>query len=130
MSWRDRPYAGEGGEPELRIQFRRPSTAVTWLIVANAAVFLIDIILRRNGTFIHEPLVLRLSGIKSHYFWQPLTYMFMHDDVWHVAVNMLGLYIFGSEFERHFGRQRFLEFYGVCGLVGGLAYLALSAVSP
>jgi membrane associated rhomboid family serine protease len=43
---------------------------------------------------------------------------------------MLGLYIFGTEFERHFGRQRFLEFYGICGVVGGLAYLALGAIKP
>jgi hypothetical protein len=43
----------------------------------------------------------------------------------HLLFNMLGLYVFGSEFERNFGRNRFLEFYGICGIIGGVAYLTL-----
>jgi membrane associated rhomboid family serine protease len=130
MSWRDRPYAGDGDEPELRIQFRRPGTAVTTIIVANCVIFLLDVLLRNNGIFLERTLGLSLDGIRSLCFWQLFTYMFMHDDVWHLLVNMLGLYIFGSEFERHFGRQRFLQFYATCGLVGGLAYLVWGMISP
>ena len=45
MSWRDRPYAGDDSQrPEMRLQFRKPSTAVTWLIVANVVVFFLDVL--------------------------------------------------------------------------------------
>lgn len=134
MSWRDRPYSGDEGESELRLGFRRPSTAVTWLIVANVAVYIVELI---SVNWLRAPSFIRifglsLDGIRDFYFWQPLTYMFVHEPqgVLHLLMNMLGLYIFGSEFERTFGRQRFLQFYGICGLAGGMAYLLLSLVSP
>lgn len=133
MSWRDRPYSGDEG-PELRLQFRKPSTAVVWLIVANVALYVIELVsLNWTGSrFFLRMFGLSLDGIRDFYFWQPLTYMFVHSpgSVFHLLMNMLGLYIFGSEFERTFGRQRFLQFYGTCGLVGGMAYLILSILSP
>ena len=51
MSWQDRPYAGQdsGPQPELRLQFRKPSTAVTWLIIANVAVFFVVAVVERFG---------------------------------------------------------------------------------
>ncbi len=128
MSWRDRPYSGEDGEPELRIQFRRPGTAVTSLIVINVAVFFLQLILRRAGVNLSETFGLSAQGLRSLYLWQLVTYMFLHADVMHLLFNMLGLYVFGSEFERTFGRRRFLEFYGICGVTGGLAYLALGLI--
>lgn len=133
MSWRDRPYSGDEGGPELRLGFRKPSTAVTWLILANVAVYVVELIAINwldMRSFI--PIFgLSLDGIRDFYFWQPLTYMFVHEPrgVLHLLMNMLGLYIFGSEFERTFGRQRFLQFYGICGVVGGMAYLLLSLFS-
>ncbi len=131
MSWRDRPYASDDSpQPELRIQLRRPSTVVTWLIVANVAVFFVDAVVRRLGGNPSLAFGLSLLGIKKLHFWQLLTYMFMHAGVWHLVCNMIGLYIFGSEFERAFGRDRFLHFYAICGMVGGLAYLALAAINP
>lgn len=137
MSWRDRPYAADDSQqPELRIQFRRPSTAVMWLIVANVIVFFLNAIAERifPGTPVQAApstllLGLSLDGIGNLYLWQPLTYMFMHGGIWHILLNMIGLYIFGSEFERAFGRDRFLQFYGICAIMGGLAYLVLSAIN-
>lgn len=133
MSWRDRPYSGpEFDQPELRIQFRKPSTAVMWLITVNVAVFVLDLILQRVARVdVHQLFGLSLAGVQSLHLWQPLTYMFLHGSLFHVLANMLGLYIFGTDFERSFGRERFLQFYGTCGLVGGLGYLVLSGfVSP
>ncbi|UCD29168.1 MAG: rhomboid family intramembrane serine protease [Planctomycetota bacterium] len=134
MSWRDRPYSqDEPSQPELRLSFRKPSTAVTWLIIANAVVYIIQLIsLRWNPVFFLETFGLSLAGISQLYFWQPVTYMFLHSPfrIFHILVNMLMLYVCGSEFERAFGRQRFLQFYFTCGIVGGLAYLALSALYP
>ncbi len=131
MSWRDRPYAQEPETPQLRLQFRRPSSAVMWLLIANVVIFFLDALIQNfDPRFLHEQFGLSLAGIRRGFVWQVLTYMFLHADTWHLLLNMLGLYIFGSEFERAFGQQRFLQFYGTCGMVGGLAYLGLAVTAP
>jgi membrane associated rhomboid family serine protease len=63
----------------------------------------------------------------AHYFgsdlfkpWQPITYMFLHGDIWHIIFNMFALYSFGSIIEYNMGSKRFVMFYFLCGL-GGLA---------
>jgi membrane associated rhomboid family serine protease len=128
MTWRDRPYASDEGPPEGCLALPRPTGAVMWLIVANVVAFAADMISQHvNQTFWCNTFGLSWNGIFSGHVWQPLTYMFTHADGWHLLFNMLGLYIFGVEFERTFGRNRFLTFYAVCGLTGGIAYLAASA---
>lgn len=131
MSWRDRPYSGDEFEPQLRLQFRRPTGAVTWLILANIAVFLIDLISQRwQPEAFDRVFGLSFVGIRRLYLWQLVTYTFLHVEPWHLLVNMLGLYFLGMEFQRTFGRDRFLQFYFACGIIGGLAYVALSAARP
>jgi membrane associated rhomboid family serine protease len=132
MSWRDRPYAGDFGQPELRLRFRRPGTLTTWLIIINVAVYFVSLISYRLGLDLGQYFGLSLAGLKSFRIWQPVSYMFMHDigDPLHILFNMIGLFIFGREFERSFGRRRFAQFYAVCGVVGGLAYLGLPIASP
>lgn len=134
MSWRDRPYANGGFEqPQMRLHFPRPSTAVVWLLVTNVAIHFVHVFWNRMVPgFPVYTFGLSMNGLKTGYFWEPLTYMFLHDPVgpWHILCNMLGLYIFGTEFEKTFGRNRFLQFYITCAVVGGLAYLLLSVIAP
>ena len=54
--------------------------------------------------------------------WQPFTYMFLHSprDPFHILFNMLVLWMFGGELERHWGGRRYLTFYLVCGVGAGL----------
>jgi membrane associated rhomboid family serine protease len=56
--------------------------------------------------------------------WQPLTHMFMHGSVMHIAFNMFGLYSFGSTLEHYWGSKKFLFFYLSCGLGAALIYTA------
>ena len=51
-----------------------------------------------------------------------LTYMFLHGDWWHLAGNMLFLWVFGDNVEDAMGFFRFLLFYLICGVVAGLAH--------
>lgn len=55
---------------------------------------------------------------KSPFFrwWQPVTYMFMHGNFWHIFVNMWGLLMFGSALERAIGSKKYLLFFFVTGL--------------
>jgi membrane associated rhomboid family serine protease len=61
-----------------------------------------------------------------------LTYMFLHGSIWHLLGNMLFLWVFGDNVEDALGHVRFLIFYLVCGVAGGLLYFAtqLSSTSP
>lgn len=51
-----------------------------------------------------------------------VSYQFLHGDFWHLAGNMLFLYIFGDNIEDATGHKRFLPFYIVCGMAAGLAH--------
>ena len=55
--------------------------------------------------------------------WQPLTYMFVHGDFWHVAINMLVLFLFGSELETIWGRYGFIKYYLITGIGSGMVWL-------
>lgn len=55
-------------------------------------------------------------------FWQPLTHMFMHANVMHIAFNMFALYSFGSTLEHFWGGKKFLFFYISCGLGAALLH--------
>jgi membrane associated rhomboid family serine protease len=48
--------------------------------------------------------------------WQVLTYAFVHAGLAHLAFNMFGVYMFGSELERVWGSRRYLVFYLFCAI--------------
>ncbi len=49
-----------------------------------------------------------------------VTYAFLHLDFWHLAGNMLFLWVFGDNVEDALGHFRFLIFYLVCAIAGAL----------
>ena len=55
-----------------------------------------------------------------------LTYMFLHGDPLHLAGNMLFLWVFGDNVEDAMGHLKFLAFYILCGVIGGICH-AISA---
>jgi membrane associated rhomboid family serine protease len=56
------------------------------------------------------------------FVWQPLTYMFLHSplDPFHILLNLLFIWMFGGELERHWGSRAFLRYYLVCGVGAGV----------
>ena len=57
---------------------------------------------------------------------QLFTYMFMHAGMSHLLFNMLALWMFGMQLEQTWGSKKFLIFYVLCGLGGGVAHLIMS----
>ena len=57
--------------------------------------------------------------------WQLITHMFMHGDFWHLAFNMLALWMLGSTLETLWGPKRFLTFYIICGLGAAFCHLTV-----
>ena len=53
-----------------------------------------------------------------------LTYMFLHGSIWHLVGNMLFLWVFGDNVEDALGHVRYVIFYLLCGIAGGLLYFA------
>jgi len=62
--------------------------------------------------------------------WQLVTYSFLHGNELHILVNMLGLYMFGSEIERVLGPRRYVTYYFVSVLTAAVAQLVMSTLNP
>ncbi|MGH9681696.1 MAG: rhomboid family intramembrane serine protease [Candidatus Acidiferrales bacterium] len=63
--------------------------------------------------------------------WQPVTYLFLHAGIWHLAINMLFLYFFGVDLERAWGTRRFYAYYFLTGVGAGLInVLVKTALDP
>ncbi len=58
------------------------------------------------------------DGVSDGAYWELLTSMFTHVQVWHIGFNMLALYIIGPQLETILGHARFLALYLLSGLVG------------
>ena len=54
-----------------------------------------------------------------------VTYMFLHGSIWHLIGNMLFLWVFGDNVEDALGHVRYLAFYLLCGIAGGLLFFAI-----
>jgi membrane associated rhomboid family serine protease len=62
-------------------------------------------------------------GVVDGAYWQLLSSMFTHVQVWHIGFNMLALWVLGPQLELAIGRVRFLALYFISGLAGGALVL-------
>jgi membrane associated rhomboid family serine protease len=74
-----------------------------------------------------RPGVLAYHGDPLRAWWTPVTYMFVHAGLWHLALNMYTLWVFGPRVEHTWGTRRFVWFYLWCGLGGVLAHALFGA---
>jgi membrane associated rhomboid family serine protease len=106
------------------------------LLIANIAVFLAQLVADELLVvwFALWPLAspsYANTGVSTAFLpWQVVTYSFLHGNTLHLAVNMLGLWMFGSEVERVLGSRRYVVYYFVSVLAAAAAQLAMSVLSP
>jgi membrane associated rhomboid family serine protease len=104
--------------------------AVKWLILINAGMLLLDYALaaisRPAGGAFEFSLSLIPALVLRGWVFQLVTYSFLHQGFWHLAGNMFGLWMFGSQLEMEWGRRKFLEFYFYCVIGAALTTIALS----
>ena len=68
----------------------------------------------------------QVYGLWDGAVWQLITYQFMHFSLWHVLMNMLGLYFIGKAIEELYGRSVLLKLYLLGGICGGLLETAFT----
>src|ERR671917_246028 len=98
----------------------RMTPAVQALIAINVAMLFLQ-----RTVVSGLPSVLAYDGEPLRAWWTPVTYMFVHAGLWHLALNMYTLWVFGPRIEHLWGTKRFAWFYLWCGLVGLLAGINL-----
>ncbi len=114
----------------MRYQFQSQHGQISWrpkyfteaikiLIGVNAALFFFDALLSLNLS--------SLFGLSPKtvipMIWQPFSYLFIHGGVWHLLINMLVLWMFGSELESIWGKSQFIKYYLITGVGSGLVWL-------
>lgn len=71
-----------------------------------------------------------LVGVAHGEWWRMLTAAFLHYGPFHLLLNMLALWWFGSALERRIGSGRFIAIYLVSGLAGSAGALMLDPTTP
>ena len=106
----------------LPLSYRFYNATLT-IIIVNVAMYLLMMWFPRivNYLALTPYLVVRERAI-----WQVVTYMFLHGGVWHIFINMLVLFIFGSRLEQRLGSSEFLLYYFVSGIGAGIATVAVN----
>jgi membrane associated rhomboid family serine protease len=105
------------------------ASRVSWtvvILIVNAAVFLAQLVAGHfagGADFEYRYLALSLDGIRHGYYWQLLTFQFMHAGWMHLIFNSLAIYFFGRSVELVLGRNRFLTLYFTAGILGGVAQM-------
>jgi membrane associated rhomboid family serine protease len=122
---------GRGGPYLLAIQptkaqrmFSLPRVTQT-LIIVNVVAFLLQEV---AGDALVGSLALWPLG-PLFMPWQLLTYAFLHGGVMHLAFNMFGVFMFGSDLERVWGPKRYLTMYLVSALTAAIAQLLVAGVT-
>jgi len=62
--------------------------------------------------------------------WSVITYMFLHEHIWHLIFNMVFLFFAGRIFTQYLGERRLLTTYIFGGLAGLLLYMIAYNVIP
>lgn len=96
---------------------------VKGLLLANGAVFLLQMIMPGmtiDRLFALQPLS---GGIGPFYPWQLITYSFIHGNGFHLLINMFVLWMFGLNLESYWGTKKFLIYYFICVVGAGITHL-------
>lgn len=114
MSWQ----ATETAEQD----YPRMTRVVQVVIAINVAVAFLGATIVQSSEL--ESLFAFRAGPLSESWWSAFTYMFLHAGLWHLAMNMYSLWLFGPRLEHVWGSRSFALFYLWCGL-GGAVFHAL-----
>ncbi len=105
-------------------------TGVKWLLISNVAMFVL-MHLAMGTRFAQDFSVFALAPVAVVYhlaLWQLVTYLFLHGGIWHLLVNMLTLWMFGTTLEQDWGTRKFIKYYFLCGVGAGVCDVVVNAL--
>lgn len=124
----------------LRNAFRHDNNSLFKLIAINILVFMVLLVGR---------VILTITGFGDLYSagvskfmmpaslpklitqpWSILSYMFMHEGIFHILFNMLFLYWFGQLVHQFIGSRKLANLYILGGLAGALFYVLIYNLAP
>lgn len=125
---------------ELKYAFNRPNNGLIRIILINLIVYAVLIVLRvilnlsgAAGVFsmiIHQLMLPSDFGTFLTKPWTLLTYMFAHEDFFHILFNMLFLYWFGQLIMDYLGSKKFVNIFVLGGIAGGIFYMLIYNLLP
>lgn len=105
--------------------------ALRILLIANVAIFLADKF--TGGQYIRQWLALDpVLTLHNWELWRLATYLFVHDlnpPYFHILINMLLLWMFGTPLVEAMGERKFWWFYLSTGVFSGLCSLVFYSVT-
>lgn len=122
---------------DIKQSFRQGSS-LTRIIYINLAVFvLVNLIYSIAFLMSQErPNLIQWLAVPAHLPgliikpWTVITYMFLHQDFFHILFNLLWLYFLGRIFQDLMGDQRFISTYILGGISGAFLYILAYNVFP
>ncbi len=111
---------------------------VFWIIVINFILLMasslfdvlgIDLIKGYGSNALEDLFALTPVLAFNGFFWQFITYMFLHAGFWHFFLNMFTLLMFGPQIEMEVGSKKFLAYYLLCGIGSAIFHVLLTGIS-
>jgi membrane associated rhomboid family serine protease len=130
---------------EARREFRAgPGKALRWsgvsvtkaIMAVTVAAFVAEVAASGSNALMNGPDGLKMIQIGAEYapniaakgeYWRLVTPMFLHFGIFHLALNMYALYLFGPLVEQSFGSRRMLLLYFITGVAGNVAEFVLAS---
>lgn len=105
--------------------------ALRILLIANVALFLVDKF--TDGQYIRQWLALDpVLTLHNWELWRLATYLFVHDlnpPYFHILINMLLLWMFGTPLVEAMGERKFWWFYLTTGIFSGICSLLFYTIT-
>lgn len=116
-------YRGSGG---VTVRFG-PGTSVppvvAGLIIVNVVMYLVQVL---TGDWLVKEFGLKPALVQRGEVWRLFTYQFLHGGSIHLLLNMVTLWLVGSELARIWGGRFFLRYYFLCAVGGGILFTLFS----
>ena len=107
----------------------KEKNALTNLIYVNVAVFVFINILKVFIYLFQNEIDISFLCVSSNIStlitqpWTLITYMFVHEDLFHIIVNLFWLYFGGKIFINYLSTQKLVSTYLMGGIIGAIVYI-------
>ncbi len=127
---------------ELKLLIFKNGSVINLFIAINIFFFLLINLVHlgewsfRSSGFPIESWILENSSLPASFSkfllkpWTLFTYMFMHQEVFHILFNMIWLFFIGKIFEEYLGERKFTFVFLLGGIAGGILFMVLYQILP